>query len=277
MIKNIHVLPTNKPSRLYVRNDVTPPFYSNFQGDAVNIYITSDEEIKEGDWVLFENSNAVRKAVDSTFTIGVNNIRIHAAKKVFKIIITTDQDLIKDGVQAIDDEFLEWFVKNPSCEYVEIEKWTDYKLENDKEVPFFNYKIIIPKEELKYPIGGYAPGYYMCNCSTCKKQFQGDKRAVQCEPCAIEMIKEEPKQETLEKAAEKRYPFEDGFQVMDIDISEMLQLAFINGAKWQQERSYSEEEVKSIVNKTVDKFCTFFSEDLKQKVAKEWFEQFKNK
>ncbi len=48
------------------------------------------------------------------------------------------------------------------------------------------------------------------------------------------------KKETLEEAAEKRYPFEDGFQVMDIDISEMLQLAFINGAKWQQEQDAKE-------------------------------------
>ena len=37
-----------------------------------------------------------------------------------KIILTTDQDLIADGVQAIDDEFLEWFVKNPSCENIPI-------------------------------------------------------------------------------------------------------------------------------------------------------------
>lgn len=39
--------------------------------------------------------------------------------------------------------------------------------------------------ENKYPIGGYAPGNYTCNCVTCKTQFTGDKRAVQCEPCAI--------------------------------------------------------------------------------------------
>jgi hypothetical protein len=43
-------------------------------------------------------------------------------------------------------------------------------------------------EEPKYPIGGYAPGNYMCNCVTCKSTFQGDKRAVQCETCAIEMV-----------------------------------------------------------------------------------------
>lgn len=53
----------------------------------------------------------------------------------------------------------------------------------------------IPKEEPKYPIGGYAPGYYGCTCVTCKTEFMGDKRAVQCEPCAIKMTKEEPKQE----------------------------------------------------------------------------------
>ena len=44
-------------------------------------------------------------------------------------------------------------------------------------------------EETKYPIGGFAPGDYMCNCITCKNTFSGDKRAVQCEPCAIEMVR----------------------------------------------------------------------------------------
>lgn len=39
--------------------------------------------------------------------------------------------------------------------------------------------------EPKYPIGGYAPGNYFCTCCICGDQFQGDKRAVQCEPCAV--------------------------------------------------------------------------------------------
>jgi len=60
-----------------------------------------------------------------------------------KIILTTDQNLIKDGVQAIDDEFLEWFVKNPSCEEVKVEGHI-YKGQDETE-----YKIIIPKEEQK--------------------------------------------------------------------------------------------------------------------------------
>ena len=40
-------------------------------------------------------------------------------------------------------------------------------------------------EKKKYPIGGYAPGNYSCLCYNCKKEFIGDKLAVQCEICAL--------------------------------------------------------------------------------------------
>ena len=43
-------------------------------------------------------------------------------------------------------------------------------------------------EERKYPIGGFAPGDYICRCVTCKKPYYGDKRATQCETCAVEMV-----------------------------------------------------------------------------------------
>lgn len=39
-----------------------------------------------------------------------------------------------------------------------------------------------------YPIGGFAPGNYSCHCVICGKGFIGDKRAVQCEPCAIKSL-----------------------------------------------------------------------------------------
>jgi hypothetical protein len=71
-----------------------------------------------------------------------------------KVILTTDQDLIENGVQAIDYEFLQWFVKNPSCESVEVEsvEVEDYVgFAGHTSYPTFHseYKIIIPKEELK--------------------------------------------------------------------------------------------------------------------------------
>jgi hypothetical protein len=63
-----------------------------------------------------------------------------------KIILTTDQDLFNDGIQSIDKEFLEWFVKNPSRESVEVEKVEGRYV--DFHTPI-SYKIIIPQEEPK--------------------------------------------------------------------------------------------------------------------------------
>ena len=74
-----------------------------------NIYITSDEEIKEGDWFL--------EKAGRQYPIHWNDVdKLNRHCK--KIILTTDPLL--DGVQAIDDEFLEWFTKNPTCENIPI-------------------------------------------------------------------------------------------------------------------------------------------------------------
>ena len=122
-MKNLHVLPTDKPSR-YVTN------YMEQNMQWQNIYITNSEEIKEGDWFIRDGS--IHKCfrvhkTDIEFLTSIDSV--YCGSNTFwgkefckKIILTTDQDLIKDGVQAIDDEFLEWFVKNPSCEEVEVEK-----------------------------------------------------------------------------------------------------------------------------------------------------------
>jgi hypothetical protein len=143
-MKNIFVLPTDKPSRLHNKNGElgnypsTKLYIEDFKGNQYNsfhVYITDDSKIKEGDWVLNTNTNSIAKYTG------------HGSMDWWvKITLTTDQDLIKDGVQAIDDEFLKWWIKNPSCEYV---------------VVYFNYKkfrwsglnksqcyeIIIPQEE----------------------------------------------------------------------------------------------------------------------------------
>ena len=101
-----------------------------------NIYITNDEEIKEGDWMIRGNEQPIKVTKDFFWDFGV---------RYYKIILTTDQDLIKDGVQAINDEFLEWFIKNPSCQEVDIN--IDFGVGLDISINF--YKIIIPKEEPK--------------------------------------------------------------------------------------------------------------------------------
>jgi hypothetical protein len=139
-MKNIHVLPTEKPSIICkLDNVLVLSKIGTLTNDTKslirqNIYITSDEQIKEGDWfcnTFNDNQPKLQKRKGDWRTCFNQH----------KIILTTDQDLIKDGVQAIDDEFLEWFVKNPSCGRVEVY----YQLHKDEPL----YKIIIPKEEPK--------------------------------------------------------------------------------------------------------------------------------
>jgi hypothetical protein len=149
-MKNIHVVPTDKPSRLYVdsQNNICITDVEMKSGNKQHIYITSDEEIKEGDWYLIEFNGLKITQCTSTEEL----ISIEGRNDCKKIILTTDQDLIKDGVQAIDDEFLEWFVKNPSCEEVKVKKEKQHIGEEiDESYPkgFFDYKIIIPQEEAK--------------------------------------------------------------------------------------------------------------------------------
>jgi hypothetical protein len=64
-----------------------------------------------------------------------------------------------------------------------IEKVYDETFGTDKE----NVSVATERySKNKYPIGGFAPGFYTNRCVTCQNYFVGDKRAVQCEICALE-------------------------------------------------------------------------------------------
>jgi hypothetical protein len=115
-----------------------------------------------------------------------------------KIILTTDRDLIADDVQAIDDEFLEWFVKNPSCEEVKYVGDDCYR------------EIIIPQKE--------------------------------------------PKQKTLKEVALELFPNKSfwigsGKTSRLYDPNQLDRERWTQGAKWQAERMYSEEEVRKMFNR----------------------------
>jgi hypothetical protein len=139
-MKNLFLLPTDKPSRLFkfaneLHLDTIPKeYYKKYQ-----LYITSDEEIKEGDWMIRGNEQPIKVTKDFFWDFGV---------RYYKIILTTDLSL--DGVQAIDDYFLEWFVENPSCENVEVDCW-NIRTKNKVvyEPSLKEYEIIIPQEESK--------------------------------------------------------------------------------------------------------------------------------
>ena len=133
-MKNIHIIPTDKPSRLVIDIIENKLYYQPIlHNKTVNvltqhIYITNSEEIKEGDYI-FETDNNITNIADKDY---------YRNEFDFKIILTTDQSL--DSVQDIDDEFLEWFVKNPSCVEVEVQKFNGFAED---------YLTIISKEEPK--------------------------------------------------------------------------------------------------------------------------------
>jgi len=79
------------------------------------------------------------------------------------------------------------------------------------------------------------------------------------------------KQETIEQAANTIYP-NDGFKdELYTDIGEVFREKFIEGAKWQAERMYSEEEVEKIAK---DAYA-MGRNNLLIGVFNKWFEQFK--
>jgi hypothetical protein len=290
-MKNIHILPTDKPSRLYYKDDnyklanstMAIDWYISSAGyKPTNIYITSDEEIKEDDWIGYLN---LKKWVPVKYLGG----DLIGSEK--KIILTTDQDLIKDGVQAIDDEFLEWFVKNPICEEVEVEKTfvtnsglgyqeyaildSDFKvLEVVANIPQSSYKI---GEVTKLDGYEYITEYKIIIPQEEPKQKKWDKLNKELDDALEEEFgSEESKQETLEEAAERLHKDKYGiFISKDADVKGQLVIdtaraAFLSGmtegAKWQAERMYSEKEV-------YDLLCQFPNEE----ELDLWFEQNKKK
>lgn len=131
-MKNIHILPSRNPSGIH--------FY--------DYHITSDEEIKEGDLWLNLKTNDIDKCTHKSEVLLYNSEKYQHIKK---IILTTDPNLIKEGVQPIPDEFLEWFVKNPKCEEVKVNDCSKILLP-EKGWYTFGYEIIIPTEEWISPM-----------------------------------------------------------------------------------------------------------------------------
>lgn len=266
-MKNIHVLPTDKPSKLFYlasnlhleQGQLISP--KNYQ----NIYITSDEEIKKGDWCY---DDFLKSVFQANSIIGVKT-----QKTSKKIILTTDQDLIKDGVQAIDDEFLEWFVRNPSCEEVEVQKWSSLAECG------YSYHIIIPKEEQCTCKVGEPYNNLCCkvhgNISKEEPKF-GDsiENTINIMNIANSVfgVKEEPKQETLEEAAEVYAKKQGDIPTTKLEDA-IFKQGFIDGAKWQVERMYSEEEsIKKIIDYVDFQFNT--NGELNTEIKK-WFEHYK--
>jgi hypothetical protein len=268
-MKNLHLIKTDKPSKLY---KVKGKYYiDEYPVQSVNvgnqhIYITNDSDIIVKDYVVvscsevnIEEVRIVTGYYNEQFLFDdKSQIHMDYCKK---IILTTDEDLIANDVQAIDDEFLEWFVKNPSCETVEVVSNYRVKsgtIEEHKQgvagYEYYEYKIIIPQEEIEL--------------NKLKKQFQMKvDEALELNSKIGNFGKEEPKQEVLEEAKqravnymslkgalklkqetlEEREPYWDlvdkkAEENNSIDLDAYAK-GVEDGAKWMQEQMYSEEDM----------------------------------
>jgi hypothetical protein len=312
---NIHILPASSPSRLI--KDIWKNTFSlveNFNTNhidfkAQHFYITSDEEIKIDEYYIHGNrlhKHLGKKCLDVLTNKEYPQSNLINKDSVFKkVILSTDLELQKDGVQNIPDEFLEWFINNSSCEEVDVNKsygGTYYIT--------YPYKIIIPKEEPKKEYQTCKCGSNWFNttvddkpfCFKCgesvKKDFKPTEEDCSCtDEClgyltktckgieTLEQIDQNNpvtrgstalvyKQETLEEVAERIVKSKVGLHYFGNENS-LENLAkkeyVIEGAKWQQERSYSEEEVLELLQD--------FANDLSDNVIniKFWFNKFKKK
>jgi hypothetical protein len=235
-MKNIYLLPTDKPSRLYSNNGKLhlDSILQNSGGHTINqhIYITADLEIKEGEWFITTGGYLHRCHTKNSKTIyyvtNSGGIAI-GAEYCKKVILTTDEDLIVSGVQAIDNTFAEWFVKNSSCEIATLEK------EHDDTVPYPKmrfikpYKIIIPQEEPKQ---------------------ETLEEAADIEKIAMDKLKS--KWEHLYTFGYPKRPFptnyENDFNNIKIGLYEGAKIGLYEGAKLKEERSYSEEDMLAFLD-----------------------------
>jgi hypothetical protein len=268
-MKNIHVLPTDKPSRLIKSINKGNLYLSKLvvcgsKWTNQNIYITNDAEIKEGDYSFYPPFGVGKNIFidgELCFHIESKDGKGSFTQKTYqtldrnkKIILTTDQSL--DGVQTIDDDFLKWFIKNPNCEFVEVINWFDTShtdlgygskvYHNNPNMPL--YKITIPKEEPKQDdlvyftkgkkyiqqdgvviLAGEKETDGMVIADPKKTRSIGHY-SKDWNPKAFKIL-EEPKQETLEEVAENYRLSKKGF-VTKYDCKK----GFIEGAKWQQEQ-----------------------------------------
>jgi hypothetical protein len=179
------------------------------------VYITSDSKFVRDEYITdgIEVIKATPKLVDAQGLVDRREWK--------KIVMTNDLELIEDGVQQIGDLFFRWFVLNPTCVKVEVvyglfnpmgRQVDPNDLGQNHSKCVWKYKIITTKEEQKQPLIDI---------------MRGDEELG---------IYEEPKQETLEEASLQ-------YRLSTNNKMGIEQMAFESGAKWQQERMYSEEEV----------------------------------
>ena len=293
-MKNIYLLPTDKPSRLhtYCENEIglsSKPLNWRF---GKHIYITSDEEIKEGDWFLWQGfiGGWYYQKCERTKYEGKPTKHLNCAYKIqFKIILTTDPDLIADGVQAIDDEFLYWFIKNPGCEFVETESLWVKEIASE----WWSDLDLSEMEALERKNGLYGHDIGTSEDEVLAMYFEEHNlKPIPYNSVVYKIIipQEKSEEETLEEIAENQLRKQDWDTTVTLPFNDGYIEGFQQGAKWQAERMYGEEDMSEAFFQgwfTRERFDDLSPdivypkgldyEEKREYAFKHWFEQNKKK
>ena len=160
-MKNIFLIPTPNESRLWrdlssnkLRFDNISTPNSNECTKCSNeyMYITTDSKFVRDEYITdgIEVIKATPKLVNAQGLVDRRDWK--------KILMTTDPELIKDGVHPIGEDFLQWFVENPTCIKVEVvyglfnpmgRQVDPNDLGQNHSKCVWKYKIITTKEEQK--------------------------------------------------------------------------------------------------------------------------------
>ncbi len=249
--KNIFVIPTDKPSRLSDCHDSKLHFDDvRYLRNYKNIYITNNDYIGLS---YYLDGDLVRKGV-------IDDKDYWEVRKDYKkIILTTDPKLIKDGVQSIPDEFIQWFIAktNDSGKPIDIVGIDKIGLVSDNGRVLYGvkYKIIIP-EEAEEKVRPYSAEQYDSEIMpTLKQEPKKDleKEMFELEqeldiPSNLRWHNSKPEQETVEEAIKREYETRKFNSDFPFDPQ-----SFKLGAKWQQEQDknkFSEEDMREMYNKS---------------------------
>lgn len=219
-----------------------------------NVFITSDDEPKDNDWVYYENGSlkGTHKIVDG---------QRPKTMILKKIIMSTDSKLIKDGIPTISEEFLKWFIKNLKCESVEVESYCSYGDDCPSEGAYDKqylcnivYRINVPEETLVVEDMLYEDSNSYELAKNLFTEIYG---------YAPEIISGNQQHEVIVAA---------------------LQKGIVYGATWQADRGYTDAKVIELLERALTheddgEIGSLVTAQGKIRTANffSWFEKFKNK
>jgi hypothetical protein len=241
-MKNIYILMTDKPTWFHksiltgVLRKSSSCIDDMRQAYGVNIHITSDEKFVKDEYITdgMEVIRATPKLVDAQGLVNRRDWK--------KIILSTDEVLIKDGVQKIGEGFLNWFVKNPSCERIE---FTPYLKD-----------IIDPATNIKYPSVQF--GHF----DETKMIFRYHYELI----VPNEESKQETLEETIDKASLLEFPIKEWYRSDDYNREEITAArdGFKRGAKWMKEQyTIEEQHIGHSINDSDKEYIKGFNEGSK--------------